>query len=59
MAKVSKDSADYRRHEGGGKTCCSCVHMKMDGSCELVKGQVECDHTCSLWEAVKHNAPGR
>ena len=49
-AKESKEEAGYRR-KSGNIDCGDCVHMNTDGTCQIVKGQVDAQHVCDYWEA--------
>lgn len=50
MAKIKKKMANYRRATTS-HNCHNCKHMLNDGHCELVKGLVDPQFVCDLWQA--------
>lgn len=47
--KESKSDAHYRKSTGN-INCGNCVHMNMDGTCQVVEGKVRAKDVCDYWE---------
>lgn len=50
--KRDKSSVNYRRGTAA-RNCGNCRFMLADGHCRKVKGMVEPDDVCDLWEAKR------
>lgn len=57
IAKQSKMSVNYRPKDKPGESCLNCIYMNTDGTCDKVKGIVEPDYTCDLWEGEVTKSP--
>lgn len=51
LAKVPKPSVQYRPEPNGIERCAACIHyQRVEGTCELVQGQIEPDGWCALYD---------
>jgi hypothetical protein len=47
--RITKSEANYRPSEYMDETCENCS-MWRDGACTAVKGRIEPDYMCDLWD---------